>query len=52
MELRRGDVVNLGVGIPVDVASVVAEGGFIQEITLTAESGAVGGVPSTFPNFV
>ncbi|MDR2909377.1 MAG: acyl CoA:acetate/3-ketoacid CoA transferase, partial [Oscillospiraceae bacterium] len=51
MELRAGDVVNLGVGIPADVANVVTEEGFIDSITLSAESGAVGGVPSPLPNF-
>lgn len=51
MELRRGDVVNLGVGIPADVASVVAEEGYSGDITLTAESGAVGGIPAPTPNF-
>ncbi len=50
-ELRRGDVVNLGVGIPADVASVVAEEGHTDDITLTAEAGAVGGVPAALPNF-
>lgn len=51
MELRRGDVVNLGVGIPADVATVVAEEGCAGAITLTAESGAVGGIPAPLPNF-
>jgi propionate CoA-transferase len=50
-ELRHGDVVNLGVGMATDVASVVAEEGYIDEITLTAESGAIGGVPAALPNF-
>ena len=50
-ELGKGNVVNLGVGIPADVALIVAEEGFTDEITLTAESGAVGGVPSALPNF-
>ena len=38
-------------GIPADVASVVAEEGYIDSITLTAETGAVGGVPAALPNF-
>ena len=51
MELSKGSVANLGVGIPADVASVVAEEGFTDEVTLTAETGAVGGVPAALPNF-
>lgn len=51
MELRAGSVVNLGVGIPADVALVVAEEGYTDQITLTAETGAVGGVPAALPNF-
>lgn len=51
MELKAGSVTNLGVGIPADVASVVAEEGFVDAITLTAETGAVGGVPAALPNF-
>lgn len=51
MELRAGSVTNLGVGIPADVASVIAEEGHIDSITLTAETGAVGGVPAALPNF-
>ena len=44
-------MVNLGVGIPADVALVVAEEGYTDQITLTAETGAVGGVPAALPNF-
>ncbi len=50
-ELKHGDVVNLGVGMPADVANIVSEEGYTEEITLTAEAGAVGGIPSALPNF-
>lgn len=44
-ELRHGDVVNLGVGVSAMIPNVAAEEGFVDEITLTVESGIVGGVP-------
>ena len=44
-ELRRGDVVNLGVGVSAMIPNVAAEEGFEDQITLTVESGVVGGVP-------
>ena len=44
---EKGNVVNLGVGIPADVASVVAEEGCTDDITLTTEIGAFGGVPGS-----
>lgn len=50
-ELRKGNIVNLGVGIPSDVASIVAEEGQTDHITLTTESGIFGGVPASLPNF-
>ncbi len=50
-ELRTGNIVNLGVGMAADTASVVAEEGYIDDITLTTESGMVGGVPAALPNF-
>jgi len=46
MELKKGTVVNLGFGIPDGVASVAAEEGFLQNITLSIEQGIVGGVPA------
>ena len=51
MEMIPGAIANLGVGIPADVASIVAECGCLDEITITAEAGGVGGVPAALPNF-
>lgn len=51
MELKRGDVVNLGVGMPADVSKVVNEEGLIDQLTMSTESGMVGGVPSALPSF-
>ena len=50
-ELAPGSICNLGVGIPADVASIVAEEGQLDKITITAEAGGVGGVPAALPNF-
>ncbi len=50
-ELNKGDIVNLGVGIPSDVASVVAEEGYLDDILMTSESGSFGGMPASLPNF-
>jgi len=50
-ELIPGAIANLGVGIPADVASIVAECGCLDEITITAEAGGIGGVPAALPNF-
>ena len=45
-ELKRGDVVNIGVGIPEKVSKYAAEAGILQELTLSVESGGTGGLPA------
>ena len=47
MEVGRGELVNLGIGLPEAVASVAAETGRLDEFTLTLESGPIGGVPAS-----
>ena len=51
MELKKGSLVNLGVGMPADVSKVVNEEGMIEYVTMSTESGMVGGVPSALPSF-
>jgi len=46
MELEPGDIVNLGVGIPVNLPFLALEENFIDMVTFSTEHGAVGGIPS------
>jgi propionate CoA-transferase len=50
-ELREGDVINLGFGVPDGVASILAEEDMLDHVTFTVEQGHVGGVPATGADF-
>ncbi len=45
MELKKGDVMNLGIGIPEIIGAVAAEEGFGPTLTLASDSGIIGGIP-------
>ncbi len=45
-ELNKGDVVNLGIGIPEMVGKCASITGKLNDITLTVESGGIGGLPA------
>jgi propionate CoA-transferase len=45
MEIRSGELVNLGVGMANGISYVALEEGFIDDITLTVEQGIYGGLP-------
>ena len=47
MELKKGALVNLGLGISDGIAIVANEEGLSDQITLTIETGLMGGVPLT-----
>ncbi|MCA9054782.1 MAG: acyl CoA:acetate/3-ketoacid CoA transferase, partial [Planctomycetaceae bacterium] len=45
-ELRSGDIANLGIGTPEGIAVVAAERKLLDQVTLTVESGPIGGIPA------
>ena len=46
MELRPNSVVSLGIGMPEGIANVAAEEHILDYLILTAEPGAIGGMPT------
>lgn len=45
-EVTPGSVINLGVGVPVELPKLALEEGFFDPITFSLEHGAVGGIPT------
>jgi len=50
-ELKPNSIVNLGIGMPEGVSAVANEERVLEYVTLTAESGMIGGLPSAGLNF-
>lgn len=51
MELLKGSIVNLGLGIPEGISSVENEEGRTGQCVLTVESGPIGGIPASGLSF-
>ena len=51
LELQQEMSVNLGVGIPMGVASVACEEGLLNTLTMSTELGCIGGLPEGGKNF-
>ena len=51
MFLKINSIVNLGVGIPEGVASIANEENILDMITLTIDTGAIGGIPAVGQSF-
>ncbi len=47
LELKEDDIVNIGVGIPETVTKYARQNGILEKVTLTVESGGVGGFPAS-----
>lgn len=46
MELKKGNIINLGFGMPDGVAQVAAEEGIADYVKMTIEQGIIGGIPA------
>ncbi len=45
-ELQPGDIANLGIGMPEGIGAAAARRGLLEDVTLTLESGPIGGAPA------
>lgn len=45
-ELTSGAIANLGIGLPEGIARIAAERQMLSDVTLTLESGPIGGIPA------
>lgn len=50
-ELKAGDKVNIGIGMPETVGKYASELGILKDITLTVEAGGIGGLPAPGVSF-
>lgn len=46
-ELKPEDIVNIGIGIPENVSRYARKTGMLDQVTLTVESGGIGGFPAS-----
>ncbi len=46
-ELHKEDIVNIGIGIPETISNYARKTGMLDHITLTVESGSIGGFPAS-----
>ena len=51
LELKKNNVVNLGVGVSVGISNIAYEEEIYKDITLTVEAGVIGGIPGSGLNF-
>ncbi|GAB6095603.1 hypothetical protein JCM14469_18550 [Desulfatiferula olefinivorans] len=45
-EAKKGDLINLGIGLPEEVGRLIHEGGLHEDLTFSSETGALGGIPT------
>lgn len=50
-ELHKGDIINIGIGIPEKVCSHASRMGILQDLTMTVEAGGFGGLPAPGTSF-
>ena len=51
MELRKGDMVNFGLGMPQNIPTILAENDMVHDIYAISETGVIGGTPAMGRDF-